>query len=62
MATALAAGMHQIEVTAEDGNVSEIEHELRYAYIHVLPPIGKQKRYPALDLTTGDGPRTLLDQ
>ena len=46
-----AAGMHRIEVTAEDGSVSEAELELRYACIHVLSPIGKQKRYPALDLT-----------
>ena len=51
MARVPAAGMHRIEVTAEDGSVSEAELELRYACIHVLPPIGKQKRYPALDLT-----------
>ena len=25
--------------------------EIRYSRLHVLPPIGKQKRYPALDLT-----------
>jgi hypothetical protein len=25
--------------------------EIRYRSIHVLPPIGKQKRYPALTLT-----------
>jgi hypothetical protein len=37
-------------VTAADGSVSEAELELRHACIHVLPPIGKQKRYPALDL------------
>ena len=51
MATVPAAGIHRIEVTAEDGSVSEAELELRYACIHVLPPTGKQKRYPALDLT-----------
>lgn len=51
MAAVPVAGAYRIEVTAEDGSVSETEVELRYARIHVLPPIGKQKRYPALDLT-----------
>ena len=51
MARVPAAGMYRIAVTAEDGSVSEAALELRCACIHVWPPIGKQKRYPALDLT-----------
>ena len=30
---------------------AQAELELRYKRVHILPPIGKQKRYPALDLT-----------
>lgn len=41
------AGHHQVEVA--DGTTAELA--LRYKRVHVLPPIGKQKRYPALDLT-----------
>ena len=44
-------GQHRIEVTAEDGSTSEAIAELKFGRVHVLPPIGKQKRYPALDLT-----------
>lgn len=51
MADVVPAGTHTVEVTAENGAVSTAELELRFARLHVLPPIGKQKRYPALDLT-----------
>lgn len=51
MARGPVAGQHRIEVTAEDGSVSEAVLKLRYKRVHILPPIGKQKRYPALDLT-----------
>jgi hypothetical protein len=51
MAGVAVAGQHRIEVTAEDGSVSEAVLKLRYKRVHILPPIGKQKRYPALDLT-----------
>jgi Transposase DNA-binding len=51
MARVAPAGQHRIEVTAEDGSVSEAVLTLRYKRVHILPPIGKQKRYPALDLT-----------
>jgi hypothetical protein len=44
-------GRHQVEVRSPKGNVSLAIVELRYRRIHVLPPIGKQKRYPALTLT-----------
>ena len=51
MARVAAAGEHRVEVTAEDGSVTEVVVRLRYKRVHILPPIGKQKRYPALDLT-----------
>jgi hypothetical protein len=51
MARVPVVGQHRIEVTAENGNVSEAVLRLRYKRVHILPPIGKQKRYPALDLT-----------
>lgn len=51
MARVPVAGQHRIEVTAEDGSVTEVVLKLRYKRVHILPPIGKQKRYPALDLT-----------
>jgi len=51
MARVPVAGQHRIKVTAEDGSVSEAILRLRYKQVHILPPIGKQKRYPALDLT-----------
>ncbi|CAH2605825.1 protein of unknown function (plasmid) [Rhodovastum atsumiense] len=50
MARVPVAGQHRIEVTAKDGSVSEAVLKLRYKRVHILPPIGKQKRYPALDL------------
>jgi hypothetical protein len=50
MARVAVAGEHRVEVTAEDGSVTEVVVKLRYRRVHILPPIGKQKRYPALDL------------
>jgi hypothetical protein len=44
-------GVHRIEVRNEQGDVDEAVLEIRYRRIHILPPIGKQKRYPALTLT-----------
>ena len=44
-------GLHRIEVRDEQGNPDEAVLEIRYRKIHILPPIGKQKRYPALNLT-----------
>ena len=44
-------GLHRVEVTGDDGKTSQACVELRDRRIHVRPPIGKQKRYPALDLT-----------
>jgi Transposase DNA-binding len=44
-------GLHRIEVRDEKGEPDEAVLEIRYRRIRVLPPIGKQKRYPALILT-----------
>src|SRR5208282_1239753 len=44
-------GLHRIEVRDSNGDPVEAVLEIRYRKIHVLPPIGKQKRYPALTLT-----------
>jgi hypothetical protein len=44
-------GLHRIEVRDKRGNTREAVLELKYRRIRVLPPIGKQKRYPPLELT-----------
>jgi hypothetical protein len=44
-------GLHRIEVRDSNGDPDEAVLEIRYRRIRVLPPIGKQKRYPALTLT-----------
>ncbi len=45
------AGVHHVEVCDSKGRVDTAAVEIRYRSIRVLPPIGKQKRYPALTLT-----------
>lgn len=44
-------GLHRIEIRDSNGDPDEAVLEIRYRKIRVLPPIGKQKRYPALTLT-----------
>jgi hypothetical protein len=44
-------GLHRIEIQDKQGNRSEATLEIRYRRLRVLPPIGKQKRYPELMLT-----------
>jgi hypothetical protein len=44
-------GLHRVEVRDNNGDQDEAILEIRYHTIRVLPPIGKQKRYPALTLT-----------
>ncbi|WP_316215157.1 IS4 family transposase [Bradyrhizobium sp. SZCCHNR2035] len=44
-------GRHRIDVRDKNGNADEAILDIRYRKIRVLPPIGKQKRYPALTLT-----------
>jgi hypothetical protein len=44
-------GLHRVEAGDGKGGTSQAVLEIRYHCIHVMAPIGKQKRYPALDLT-----------
>ncbi|MEY9126117.1 MULTISPECIES: hypothetical protein [Bradyrhizobium] len=44
-------GLHRIEVRDSNDDPDQAILEVRYRKIRVLPPIGKQKRYPALTLT-----------
>jgi hypothetical protein len=44
-------GLHRIEVRDSKGDPDEAVLEIKYRKIQVLPPIGKQKRYPASPLT-----------
>jgi hypothetical protein len=44
-------GLHCVEVRDGNGDPDEAVLEIRYRKIKVLPPIGKQNRYPALSLT-----------
>src|SRR5258706_1464964 len=45
------SGVHRIEVGDDKGDLGEAILEVRYRRIRILPPVGKQKRYPALTLT-----------
>jgi len=44
-------GLHRIEVRDSNGDRDHAVLEIRYRRLRVLPPIGKQQRYPALSLT-----------
>jgi|SRR5215831_851746 len=44
-------GVHRVEVQDRHGNLVEAILELRFRRVRVLPPIGKQSRYPQLELT-----------
>jgi hypothetical protein len=44
-------GLHRIEVRTDNGEMTMVAMEIKFKRIIVQPPIGKQKRYPALDLT-----------
>ncbi len=51
MSTVEPCGVHTVEVQSAKGAIETAEVELKYHRLRVLPPIGKQKRYPALTLT-----------
>lgn len=51
MNTAESVGTHVIAIRTDADEVEQVTLDIRYKRIHVRPPIGKQKRYPALDLT-----------
>jgi hypothetical protein len=51
MAEVPVQGLHQVEVRDSKGNLDQAVVELSYRRLRILPPVGKQKRYPALTLT-----------
>ncbi len=51
MKKAKVRGRHCIEVRDTTGNPGVAVLEIKYEKLHLLPPIGKQKRYPPLELT-----------
>ena len=51
MAEVDCKGLHRVEVRDRHGNVSEAVLELKFRRILVQPPLYKQRRYPALELT-----------
>lgn len=51
MANAKIRGRHRFEVRDASGNPQAVELEIKYERIQLLPPIGKQKQYPSLELT-----------
>jgi len=51
MSKAPVEGEHSIEVRDSKGNPSTAVLEIRYQRLRILPPIGKQKRYPPVMLT-----------
>ena len=44
-------GLHRINLRDNNGNPDDALLEVKYRTLKILPPIGKQKRYPALALT-----------
>jgi hypothetical protein len=51
MAETHCRGLHRVDVLDRHGAASKAVLELKFRRVRVLPPIGKQSRYPALDLT-----------
>jgi hypothetical protein len=51
MAEVKVKGLHRIDVRDRNGDCDQAVLEIRYRKIRVLPPLGKQKSYPALSLT-----------
>ena len=51
METPDAKETYRLQLQTRDGKPSEALVEIRYRRLLVLPPIGKQKRYPHLELT-----------
>ena len=47
----MARAAYRLTLRTRDGRPSEALVDLRYRRLRVLPPIGKQKRYPELTLT-----------
>ena len=50
MAETSVKGLHRIEVRNDKGEITKVTLEIKFQRILVQPPIGKQKRYPSLEL------------
>ena len=44
-------GLHHVDLRDDKGDITKVALEIRYKRIRVNPPVGKQKRYPALSLS-----------
>jgi hypothetical protein len=51
MAKAEIKGRYRVEVRDANGNPDIADLDIKFERLHLLPPIGKQKQYPPLDLT-----------
>jgi hypothetical protein len=51
MAKAKIKGQHRIKVRDGHGNLEIAKLEIKYERLQLLPPLGKQKQYPPLELT-----------
>jgi hypothetical protein len=51
MQETVTVGQHAIEVSNDVDEITTAVLDIRFKRIRVLPPVGKQKRYPALELT-----------
>jgi len=51
MEEAKVRGRYRVEARDAKGNIELVDLDVKYAKVHVLPPIGKQKEYHPLDLT-----------
>ncbi|SFK92355.1 hypothetical protein [Methylocapsa palsarum] len=51
MQAAPSAGVLAIEVRGDQDEISHASLDVRFKRVIVLPPIGKQKRYPSLELS-----------
>lgn len=55
-------GLHTIELQDAEGNKTEVKLDIKYQLINVLPPVGKQKKYPDLMLTVIDAEGVFADR
>jgi hypothetical protein len=51
MAKAKVRGRHRFEIQDANGNLNTAVLEIKFEELQLLPPIGKQKKYPSLELT-----------
>lgn len=51
MAEQAVRGVHRVTVLDRHGRSSQAQLQVRFCRLKVLPPFGKQKRYPSLSLT-----------